>query len=65
MANKFATGSYYIKIYDKYGTKQHAEFGLGCYTEAKDLGDYFTENNSDSFTVSMVIYNSLDGDKWG
>ena len=60
MANKFETSSYYVKVYDKYGTKQHEEYNIESLTEAKVLGEHLTSNSTESFVVSRVIFNSLD-----
>ena len=60
MANKFDTGSYYIKIHDKHGSKQHEEFNIENVIEAKALGEHLSQHDDESYVVLRVIFNSLD-----
>jgi len=58
--NKFKTGDYYIKIYDKYGTKQAEEFNIESLVEAKALASHLAQGGGESFVISRTLVNSLD-----
>lgn len=60
MANKYETGAYTVRIFDRYGTKRH-DIPAKSYIDAVAKGTVEVDKwAGGSFAVLRCLYNSLD-----
>jgi len=65
MNNKYKTGNLFIVIFDLYGTKKHQIPVINYMDGRAKIKKYLKKHPEHSCTLSRVIFNSKDGDKWG
>jgi len=58
--NKYSSGSYLVKLFDKFGTCREVLKGICCCEQATKMGkaEIAKNSNYESFVVLRVIHNS-------
>lgn len=61
--NKYETGCYLIRCFDKYGTRTGADTHAPNLHAARKMGRHIVREEGGSFVVMRVLVNSQDGDR--